>query len=155
MENITPKKLDQKIVDEFNSSPISLTYLKKILKNDGYERRQLLKDKSDKKDKNIILSMRTVTNILENHIVWAVLGNDKEDWQKSALYFYNTESGIYEKNTLLIEELINTVEPQITERNIREVKSKLRIESKRVFLTNDPNLYALGNGIFDAKSISY
>lgn len=151
MENITPKKLDQKIVDEFNSSPISLTYLKKILKNDGYERRQLLKDKSDKKDKNIILSMRTVTNILENHIVWAVLGNDKEDWQKSALYFYNTESGIYEKNTLLIEELINTVEPQITERNIREVKSKLRIESKRVFLTNDPNLYALGNGIFDAK----
>lgn len=29
MENITPKKLDQKIVDEFNSSPISLTYLKK------------------------------------------------------------------------------------------------------------------------------
>ena len=151
MENITPKKLDQKIVDEFNSSPISLTYLKKTLKNDGRERRQLLKDKSDKKDKNIILSMRTVTYILENHIVWAVLGNDKEDWQKSALYFYNTESGIYEKNTLLIEELINTVEPQITERNIREVKSKLRIESKRFFLTNDPNLYALGNGIFDAK----
>ena len=151
MENITPKKLDQKIVDEFNSSPISLTYLKRILRNDGYERRQLLKDKSDKKDKNIVLPMRTVTNILEDHIVWAVLGNDKEDWQKSALYFYNTESGIYEKNTLLIEELINIVEPQITERNIREVKSKLRIESKRLFLTNDPNLYALGNGIFDAK----
>ena len=150
MENITPK-LDQKLVDEFNNSPISLTYLKSILKNDGRERRQLLKDKSDKKDKNIILSMRTVTNILEDHIIWAVLGNDKEDWQKSALYFYNTESGIYEKNTLLIEELINIVEPQITERNIKEVKSKLRIESKRLFLTNDPNLYALGNGIFDAK----
>lgn len=65
------------------------------------------------------------------------LGNDKEDWQKSALYFYNTESGIYEKDSLLIEELINTVEPQITERNIKEVKSKLRIESKRLFLTND------------------
>lgn len=150
MENITPK-LDQKLVDEFNNSPISLTYLKSILKNDGRERRQLLKDKSDKKDKNIILSMRTVTNILEDHIIWAVLGNDKEDWQKSALYFYNPESGIYEKNTLLIEELINIVEPQITERNIKEVKSKLRIESKRFFLTNDPNLYALGNGIFDAK----
>lgn len=150
MENITPK-LDQKIVDEFNNSPISLTYLKSILRNDGHERRQLLKDKSDKKDKNIVLPMRTVTNILEDHIVWAVLGNDKEDWQKSALYFYNPESGIYEKNTLLIEELINIVEPQITERNIREVKSKLRIESKRLFLTNDPNLYALGNGIFDAK----
>lgn len=150
MENITPK-LDQKIVDEFNNSPISLTYLKNILRNDGHEKRQLLKDKSDKKDKNIVLSMRAVTNILEDHIVWAVLGNDKEDWQKSALYFYNTESGIYEKNTLLIEELINIVEPQITERNIREVKSKLRIESKRFFLTNDPNLYALGNGIFDAK----
>ena len=150
MENITPK-LDQKLVDEFNNSPISLTYIKSILKNDGRERRQLLKDKSDKKDKNIILSMRTVTNILEDHIIWAVLGNDKEDWQKSALYFYNPESGIYEKNTLLIEELINIVEPQITERNIKEVKSKLRIESKRLFLTNDPNLYALGNGIFDAK----
>lgn len=150
MENITPK-LDQKLVDEFNNSPISLTYLKSILRNDGHERRQLLKDKSDKKDKNIVLPMRTVTNILEDHIIWAVLGNDIEDWQKSALYFYNPESGIYEKNTLLIEELINIVEPQITERNIREVKSKLRIESKRLFLTNDPNLYALGNGIFDAK----
>lgn len=150
MKNITPK-LDQKLVDEFNNSPISLTYLKSILRNDGHERRQLLKDKSDKKDKNIVLPMRTVTNILEDHIIWAVLGNDIEDWQKSALYFYNPESGIYEKNTLLIEELINIVEPQITERNIREVKSKLRIESKRLFLTNDPNLYALGNGIFDAK----
>ncbi|MGV3198070.1 DNA primase family protein [Lactobacillus amylovorus] len=150
MKNITPK-LDQKLVDEFNNSPISLTYLKSILRNDGHERRQLLKDKSDKKDKNIVLPMRTVTNILEDHIIWAVLGNDIEDWQKSTLYFYNPESGIYEKNTLLIEELINIVEPQITERNIREVKSKLRIESKRLFLTNDPNLYALGNGIFDAK----
>ena len=150
MKNITPK-LDQKLVDEFNNSPISLTYLKSILRNDGHERRQLLKDKSDKKDKNIILPMRTVTNILEDHIIWAVLGNDIEDWQKSALYFYNPESGIYEKNTLLIEELINIVEPQITERNIKEVKSKLRIESKRLFLTNDPNLYALRNGIFDAK----
>lgn len=150
MGKITPK-LDQKLVDKFNNSPISLTYLKSILRNDGHERRQLLKDKSDKKDKNIVLPMRTVTNILEDHIIWAVLGNDIEDWQKSALYFYNPESGIYEKNTLLIEELINIVEPQITERNIREVKSKLRIESKRLFLTNDPNLYALGNGIFDAK----
>lgn len=151
MKNITPK-LDQKIVDEFNNSPISLTYLKSILRNDGHERRQLLKDKSDKKDKNIILPMRTVTNILEDHIIWAVLGNDKEDWQKSALYFYNPESGIYEKNTLLIEELINTVEPQITDRNIKEVKSKLRIESERKFLTNKPDLYALGNGVFDAKN---
>ncbi|WP_181989511.1 DNA primase family protein [Lactobacillus amylovorus] len=150
MEKITPK-LDQKPVDKFNNSPISLTYLKSILRNDGHEKRQLLKDKSDKKDKNIVLSMRAVTNILEDHIIWAVLGNNKEDWQKSALYFYNTESGIYEKDSLLIEELINTVEPQITERNIKEVKSKLRIESKRRFLTNDPNLYALGNGIFDAK----
>ena len=96
--------------------------------------------------------MRTVTNILEDHIIWTVLGNDKEDWQKSALYFYNPESGIYEKNTLLIEELINTVEPQITDRNIKEVKSKLRIESKRKFLTNKPDLYALGNGVFDAKN---
>lgn len=151
MKNITPK-LDQKLIDKFNNSPISLTYLKSILRNDGHERRQLLKDKSDKKDKNIILPMRTVTNILEDHIIWTVLGNDKEDWQKSALYFYNPESGIYEKNTLLIEELINTVEPQITDRNIKEVKSKLRIESKRKFLTNKPDLYALGNGVFDAKN---
>ena len=151
MKNITPK-LDQKLIDKFNNSPISLTYLKSILRNDGHEKRQLLKDKSDKKDKNIILPMRTVTNILEDHIIWAVLGNDKEDWQKSALYFYNPESGIYEKNTLLIEELINTVEPQITDRNIKEVKSKLRIESERKFLTNKPDLYALGNGVFDAKN---
>lgn len=47
--------------------------------------------------------------------------------------------------------MINTVEPQITERNIKEVKSKLKIEGKRKLLTNDPNLYVLGNGIFDAK----
>lgn len=47
--------------------------------------------------------------------------------------------------------MINTVEPQITEKNIKEVKSKLRIEGKRKYLTNNPNLYVLGNGIFDAK----
>lgn len=52
---------------------------------------------------------------------------------------------------MLIEELINTVEPQITEKNIKEVKSKLRIEGKRKYLTNNSNLYVLGNGIFDAK----
>lgn len=68
----TTRELDQKLVDKFNNSPISLTYLKSILRNDGHERRQLLKNKSDKKDKNIVLSMRVVTNILEDHIIWAV-----------------------------------------------------------------------------------
>ena len=129
----------------------NVTHLKVILKNDGESQRKKLKDKSDKKDKNIILINRTIVNILENRILWAVVGNTPDDWQKSALYFYNPESGIYEKNNLLIDELINTVEPQITDKNIKEVKSKLRIESKRKLLTNNPNLYVLGNGIFDAN----
>ncbi len=129
----------------------NVTHLKVILKNDGESQRKKLKDKSDKKDKNIILINRTIVNILEKRILWAVVGNKPDDWQKSALYFYNPESGIYEKNNLLIDELINTVEPQITERNIKEVKSKLKIEGKRKLLTNNPNLYVLGNGIFDAN----
>ena len=138
----------------FNQENTTIKQLKNILRNEGLEQRQLIKEQNIAEghpNKKVILNFRRVTSILEQHIIWAVVGNNQDDWQKSALFFYNPESGIYEKNNLLIDELINTVEPQITERNIKEVKSKLKIEGKRKFLTNDPNLYVLGNGVFDAN----
>lgn len=138
----------------FNQDNKTIKQVKNVLRSEGLEQRQLIKDQNiaDRHpNKKVILNFRRVTSILEQHIIWAVVGNNSDDWQKSALYFYNPESGIYEKNNLLIDELINTVEPQITERNIKEVKSKLKIEGKRKLLTNAPNLYVLGNGIFDAK----
>lgn len=138
----------------FNQDNKTIKQVKNVLRSEGLEQRQLIKDQNiadGHPNKKVILNFRRVTSILEQHIIWAVVGNNSDDWQKSALYFYNPESGIYEKNNLLIDELINTVEPQITERNIKEVKSKLKIEGKRKLLTNAPNLYVLGNGIFDAK----
>lgn len=138
----------------FNHDTKTINQLKVMLKQQGLEQRQLIKEQNiadGHPQKKVILNFRRVTSILEKYIIWAVVGNTPDDWQKSALYFYNPESGIYEKNNLLIDELINTVEPQITDKNIKEVKSKLRIESKRKLLTNDPNLYVLGNGIFDAN----
>lgn len=138
----------------FNQDNKTIKQVKNVLRSEGLEQRQLIKEQNiadGHPNKKVILNFRRVTSILEQHIIWAVVGNNSDDWQKSALYFYNPESGIYEKNNLLIDELINTVEPQITERNIKEVKSKLKIEGKRKLLTNAPNLYVLGNGIFDAK----
>ena len=138
----------------FNQDNATIKQLKNILHSEGLEQRRLIKEQNiadGHPNKKVILNFRRVTSILEQHIIWAVVGNNSDDWQKSALYFYNPESGIYEKNNLLIDELINTVEPQITERNIKEVKSKLKIEGKRKLLTNNPNLYVLGNGIFDAN----
>ena len=143
-----------KNVYDFNQDNKTIKQIKATLRSEGLEQRQLIKDQNiadGHPNKKVILNFRRVTSILEQHIIWAVVGNNSDDWQKSALYFYNPESGIYEKNNLLIDELINTVEPQITERNIKEVKSKLKIEGKRKLLTNAPNLYVLGNGIFDAK----
>lgn len=138
----------------FNQDNTTIKQLKNILHSEGLEQRRLIKEQNiadGHPNKKVILNFRRVTSILEKYILWAVVGNNQDEWQKSALYFYNPESGIYEKNNLLIEELINTVEPQITEKNIKEVKSKLRIEGKRKYLTNNSNLYVLGNGIFDAK----
>ena len=130
----------------------SLALGKKLLATSGNDLRKKLKDQSESKRKNIILSTRSVVNILEKYIHWAILGNSKDDWQKSALFFYNVDTGIYDKNSLAIDELINTVEPQITEKNIKEVKAKLRIESERLILTDNPKLYVLGNGIFDSST---
>lgn len=138
----------------FNQDNKTIKQIKATLRSEGLEQRQLIKEQNiadGHPQKKAILNFRRVTSILEKYILWAVVGNNQDEWQKSALYFYNPESGIYEKNNLLIEELINTVEPQITEKNIKEVKSKLRIEGKRKYLTNNSNLYVLGNGIFDAK----
>lgn len=138
----------------FNQDNKTIKQIKATLRSEGLEQRQLIKEQNiadGHPNKKVILNFRRVTSILEQHIIWAVVGNNSDDWQKSALYFYNPESGIYEKNNLLIDELINTVEPQITERNIKEVKSKLKIEGKRKLLTDNPNLYVLGNGIFDAN----
>ena len=138
----------------FNHDTNTINQLKATLRQQGLEQTQLIKEQNiadGHPQKKAILNFRRVTSILEKYILWAVVGNNQDEWQKSALYFYNPESGIYEKNNLLIEELINTVEPQITEKNIKEVKSKLRIEGKRKYLTNNSNLYVLGNGIFDAK----
>lgn len=138
----------------FNQENTTIKQLKNILRNEGLEQRRLIKEQNiadGHPNKKVILNFRRVTSILEQHIIWAVVGNNQDDWQKSALFFYNPESGIYEKNNLLIDELINTVEPQITDKNIKEVKSKLKIEGKRKLLTDNPNLYVLGNGIFDAN----
>ena len=138
----------------FNQDNKTIKQVKNVLRSEGLEQRQLIKEQNiadGHPNKKVILNFRRVTSILEKYILWAVVGNTPDDWQKSALYFYNPESGIYEKNNLLIDELINTVEPQITDKNIKEVKSKLRIESKRKLLTDNPNLYVLGNGIFDAN----
>lgn len=150
------KKTRQKNVKKkknFNKDSItSLAICKKSLAISGNNLRKKLKDQSQSKDKNIILSPRTIVNILEKYVHWAILGNSKDDWQKSALFFYNIDTGIYDKNDLAIDELINTVEPQITEKNIKEVKAKLRIESERLILTNNPKLYVLGNGIFDSST---
>lgn len=84
----------------FNHDTNTINQLKAMLKQQGLEQRQLIKEQNiadGHPQKKAILNFRRVTSILEKYILWAVVGNNQDEWQKSALYFYNPESGIYEK----------------------------------------------------------
>ena len=75
----------------FNQENTTIKQLKNILRNEGLEQRQLIKEQNvadGHPKKKAILNFRRVTSILEKYILWAVVGNNQDEWQKSALYFY-------------------------------------------------------------------
>lgn len=147
---------------EFNEEPKTIKKLEKQLTKVGIDERKVIQAKleEDNSKKKAKLSIVRAVKILQDYLIWAILKEPKEEkWQDNAqLYFYNFESGLYDNSTLIIDKLINCLEPQFRINDRKEIKEKLRINSQRLILTRNPNLYALGNCIFDAsknKTINY
>lgn len=147
---------------EFNEEPKTIKKLEEQLIKLGIAERKVIQAKleADNSKKKAKISIIRAVKILQDHLIWAILKEPKEEkWQDTAqLYFYNFESGLYDNSTLIIDKLINCLEPQFRINDSKEIKEKLRINSRRLILTRNPNLYALGNCIFDAsknKTINY
>lgn len=141
---------------EFNEEPETIQKLKKLLTNIGIQERKSIQEelKQSNSNKKPKISIVRATKILEQHLIWAILKDpESSKWEDGApLHFYNPETKLYDCSTLTIDSLINCVEPQFTIRERKEIREKLRIESKRLTYTRDQNLYALGNCVYDAKS---
>lgn len=128
---------------------LKLSAIMKELKAFGDNQRKQIKENTDKKDPRI--QFGTIVGHLRNQLKWAVLGNTPSDWEHSALYFYNPETGLYDRNTRTIQKLIRAIEPRITIQNIKEAVAMLTVGADELIITQDPNLYCLGNGIWSAK----
>lgn len=126
-----------------------LSAIMKELEKFGYHERKTILDNTDKKDPRVPFG--TIARYLKNRLKWAVLGNTPSDWEHSTLYFYNPETGLYDRNTRTIQKLIRAIEPRITIQNIKEAVAMLTVEADELLITQDPNLYCLGNGIWSAK----
>ena len=147
---------------EFNEEPKTIKQLEKQLTMLGVSERKAIQAELEENNsrKKAKLSIVRAVKILQDHLIWAILKEPKEEkWQDTAqLYFYNFESGLYDNSTLVIDKLIDCLEPQLGIKDGKEIKEKLRINSKRLTITRKPNLYALGNCIFDTskdKTINY
>ena len=147
---------------EFNEELKTIKKLEEQLTKVGIDERKVIQAKleEDNSKKKAKLSIVRAVKLLQDHLIWAILKEPKEEkWQDNAqLYFYNFESGLYDNSTLTIDKLINCLEPQFRINDRKEIKEKLRINSQRLILTRNSDLYALGNCIFDAsknKTINY
>lgn len=115
----------------------------------GKEQRRILKEVNPRKDHQV--SFGAIAKYLINRLKWAVLGNTPSDWEHSTLYFYNPETGLYDRNTRTIQKLIRAMEPRIKIKNVKETVAMLTALADELLITQDPNLFCLGNGIWSTK----
>lgn len=90
---------------------------------------------------------RVIADVLKDHIVFCTIGNDKRELEKSPLYHYDPDEGLYTTGIKDIEKLILAFDGTTNSRTRKEVIQFLRIESRGVKLTDDSNLIPVGNGI--------
>lgn len=136
---------------EFNEEPETMEKLFSLLKNEGTKQRKFIAESEPKKQKNTIPA-RTVANIIERYVITANIGTTQEELEKSPLFFYNVDTGIYSFSSRTIDKLIIAVEPCTTTKNRTEIKNWLSIDSPNLEPSQDINLIAVGNGIYDKKS---
>lgn len=90
---------------------------------------------------------RVIADVLKDRIVFCTIGNDKRELEKSPLYHYDPDKGLYTTGIKDIEELMLAFDGTTNSRTRKEVLQFLRIESQGVKLTDNPNLIPVGNGI--------
>ena len=107
--------------------------------------------KEQRENKGKKLSFREVADILEQYAYFVVIGDTPEELDKSPLYWYDIDRGIYTKGTRNVNKLISAVENQLTSKQESEVLNKLRNESKEEKRTQNKNLIIVNNGVYDRQ----
>ena len=125
--------------------PQSMGDLIDLLSNKARRYKNCREDSRKKKS----LDPYEVANILIDTVHFALIG-DIED--KSPLYFYNLDKGIYENNETMIYKLIKAVENRHNMPQWKNVIGHLRTEAKLVKRLNDKNLIACNNGIYNLET---
>lgn len=130
-----------------NHHPKTMKELFTVLKDSGIKQRNSMKENEPKK--KAVVSPRVATDIIKKYVITANIGTNQKELENSPLYFYDLDRGIYSYSNKTIDRIILSIEPSMTERNRKEIKSWLNIESKNLEPNQDTNLIPVNNGIYD------
>lgn len=102
---------------------------------------------------------REIADFLEDCMEWrkVKIGAPKfnklrdEDFDKVHLYYYNQDTGLYEKSGDELNKFVQAVNRNAKERDAKEVIRYLRLDSKNVVSQSNKDYVAFNNGIFSMK----
>lgn len=95
---------------------------------------------------------RTIADILKKYLITAVIGDSDKEVDRSLIYFYNIDTGIYSALTRPIEKLCLAVDRRAGMRERKEAIEYIRLESPRKSLNTDSHLIVCNNGIYNKKT---
>lgn len=95
---------------------------------------------------------RTIADIIKKYLVTAVIGDSEKEVDRSLIYFYNIDTGIYSALTRPLEKLCLAVDRRATMKERREAIEYIRLESHRKSLNTESYLIVCNNGIFNKKT---
>ena len=131
--------------------PEMMKDLKKRLKEVGAEWREEhteVNDKGEIKEPPLMHAL-TCANILRKFAHFRLIGNKAD---KSPLFVYNLDTGVYEANETLISQLIKCVEYRYNPPIWKHVKEHLRTDVTLTAPFQDETLIPVNNGIYDLAS---
>lgn len=141
-----------------NKKKVHSRYFRKQEYDKGYEHVERLLEKASRdfrsdNDGNYP-GPRSCANILENFFyfrqVATVEGSDSFAFKHVPLSFYH--DGIYVVDDDQVERFINHLNPDLTGNAAKNIIRWLRLDAKRVHTTNNPNLVAVANGVYDFRN---
>lgn len=102
---------------------------------------------------------REIADFLEDCMEWrkVKIGTPKfnklrdEDFDKVHLYYYNQDTGLYEKSGDVLNEFVQAVNRKAKAKDANEVIRYLRLDSKNVVSQTSKDYVAFNNGVFSMK----
>ncbi|MCW6663291.1 phage/plasmid primase, P4 family [Aerococcaceae bacterium NML190073] len=131
--------------------PETMADLKRRLREVGEEWREEhteVNDKGEIKEPPLMHAL-TCANILRKFAHFRLIGNKAD---KSPLFVYNLDTGVYEANETLISQLIKCVEYRYNPPIWKHVKEHLRTDVTLTSPLQDEALIPVNNGIYDLVS---